>query len=186
MPPPKKIDLIPPELRRKLAEALLSRGFADIEAVTEELNFWLEEDGQEIRLGKSSVGAFSKLLKSQRNAMAIAETLIADMDLDGESNMHRALMQMIGAAMFQLFQTVSESETPLDAKQLANLARTLKDLMHSAGLREKMLEDERERIKKQAREEAEAEMARKMDDAVTAGDVEKEAAQRAMEIMGFA
>ena len=77
MPPPKKLDLIPHEVRQRLAMALQERGFADIVAVTEELNFWLDDAGLEIRIGKSAVGEYSKLLKNQRDAFAMAETLLS-------------------------------------------------------------------------------------------------------------
>lgn len=152
MPPPKKLDLIPIELRQRLAVALQERGFGDIVDVTEDLNFWLEEAGLEIRIGKSSVGEFSKLLKDQREAFAMAETLLSDMDVEQESQMHKVLMQMIATAAFQMMQTMSEKGQELDPKQLANLSRMLKDLMHSAGLREKMLDEERRRVAQAERE----------------------------------
>ncbi|UWQ31279.1 DUF3486 family protein [Leisingera sp. M527] len=177
MPPPKKLDLVPLEIRQRLALALQERGFGDIHGVTEDLNFWLDEKGLELRVGKSAVGNFSQLLKTQRDAFAIAETLLADMDIEAESGMHRALMQMIAAAMFQLMQAVAEKGDQIDAKSLANLARTLKDLMHSAGLREKMLEEERQRVAKKAREEAQAEMAGRLDEAVSEAGLSPERAE---------
>lgn len=181
MPPPRKLDLIPLAFRQRLATLLQERGFADIVAVTEELNLWLEREGLEIRVGKTFVGAFSRLLKDQRDAFAMAETLLSDLDIEAESGMHKALMQMIATAMFQSMQTVSESGEPLDPKSLANLARTLKDLMHSAGLREKLLEDERKRV---AREEREA-VAREFEQAAEDGLIDRAAAERARAIMGF-
>lgn len=153
MPPPKKLDLIPIELRQRLATALQERGFSDIVEVTEELNFWLDEAGLEVRVGKTSVGEFSKLLKDQRDAFAMAETLLADMDIEAESNMHKVLMQMIATAAFQMMNAVSQdADAQLDPKSLANLSRMLKDLMQSAGMREKLREDEARRIARQERE----------------------------------
>jgi hypothetical protein len=146
MPPPKKLDLIPIELRQRLAEELQSRGFGDIVDVTEALNHWLDEEGLELRVGKTAVGEYSKLLKDQRDAFAMAETLLADMDIEAESNMHKVLMQMIATAAFQMMQTVSENDGQFDPKGLAALSRMLKDLMHSAGIREKLREDERKRV----------------------------------------
>jgi len=166
MPPPKKLDLIPIELRQRLAVVLQERGFGDIVDVTEDLNFWLEEAGLEIRIGKSSVGEFSKLLKDQREAFAIAETLLSDMDVEQESQMHKVLMQMIATAAFQMMQAMSEKGEELDPKQLANLSRMLKDLMHSAGLREKMLDEDRKGIETEARKAAESEMAGRLDEAI--------------------
>jgi hypothetical protein len=152
MPPPKKIDLIPTELRQRLAMSLQERGFGDIVEVTEDLNFWLEEAGLEIRVGKSSVGEYSKLLKDQRDAFSMAETLLSDMDIEAESQMHKVLMQMIATAAFQMMQAVSEKDGHFEPKQLANLSRMLKDLMQSAGIREKLREDERQRVARLERE----------------------------------
>ena len=121
----------------------MAHGFGNIVGVTDDLNLWLEEEGEEIRVGKSSVGEFSRLLKDQRDAFAMAETLLSDMDIEAESNMHKVLMQMIATAAFQMMQSVSEKEGVFDPKALASLSRMLKDLMHSAGLREKLREDER-------------------------------------------
>lgn len=152
MPPPKKLDLIPIEIRQWLAELLMSHGFGNIVEVTEELNAKLEFEGVEIRMGKSSVGDFSKLLKDQRDAFAMAETMLSDLDVEAESNMHKVLMQMIATAAFQMMQNVSQQDGHFDPKGLANLSRMLKDLMQSAGLREKLREDERQRLARAERE----------------------------------
>ena len=154
MPPPKKLDLVPDELRQRLAQLLQDRGFGDIMDVTEELNSWLEERGEKLTIGKSAVGEFSKLLKDQRDAFAMAETMLADLDIEGESNMHKVLMQMIATAAFQMMQAMSEKDEDFDPKSLANLSRMLKDLMQSAGMREKLREDERRRVEQKAREDA--------------------------------
>lgn len=154
MPAPKKLDLIPPELRDWLQEVLRARGYGDIVAVTEELNDRLAQEGVELSVGKTAVGNFSKLLKDQQEAFAMAETLLDDMDIERESDMHRVLMQMIATAAVQLMRSVSEEEKHLDAKDLMSLGRMLKDLMSSAGIREKLKEDERARVAREAREAA--------------------------------
>ena len=97
MPAPAKLDLIPPELRAWLREALEARGFAEIVAVTEELNFRLQECGLEVSIGKTAVGRFSKALKDQREAFSIAETLLSDMDIAAEGELHKVLVQMIAS-----------------------------------------------------------------------------------------
>jgi hypothetical protein len=154
MPPPKKLDLVPDELRQRLAQLLQDRGFGDLMDVTDELNSWLEERGEQLTIGKSAVGEFSKLLKDQRDAFAMAETMLADLDIEGESNMHKVLMQMIATAAFQMMQSMSEKDEDFDPKSLANLSRMLKDLMQSAGMREKLREDERRRVEQKVREAA--------------------------------
>lgn len=157
MPPPRKIDLMPPELRRWLAEELEARGFGDILDVTEALNFRLAEAGQELTIGKTAVGDFSKALKDQREAFQIAETLLGDMDIEAEGELHRVLVQMIATSAVQMIQSVREADEYLDPKDLMALGRMLKDLMASSGLREKLLDDERRRIAREAREAALAE-----------------------------
>lgn len=186
MPPPKKLDLVPQRLIERLKGVLQERGFADIIAVTEELNFWLEDEGLELTIGKSAVGEFSKLLKDQKEAFSMAETLLSDMDLEAEADVHRTLMTMIATSAMQMMRAVREGDGHLEPKDLMNLSRMLKDLMGSAGIREKLLTDERARIAKEAREAAQAEAMAALDDGVAAGNIDKIAAQKAREVMGFA
>lgn len=160
MPSPRKVDLIPAEFRDWLRQTLEKRGFGDILAVTDELNERLAQDGQELRLGKTAVGEYSKLLKDQREAFGMAETLLADMDVAAEGDLHRTLMQMIAASAMQMMQAVRQEDGQLGPKDLGMLARMLKDLMGSAGIREKLLEDERARLARKAREAAAAEVER--------------------------
>lgn len=181
MPPPKKLDLIPEELRKRLADELSQRGFSDIVEVTEQLNFWLEDAGLEISIGKSAVGDFSKLLKDQRDCFNMAETLLAGMDIEGESDMHKALMQMIAASAMQMMRSVREEDGHLAAKDLMALGRMLKDLMGSAGIREKLREDERARIQREEREAA----AQVVEATASSGGMSAEVAERIKaEILG--
>lgn len=154
MPPTKKLDLVPEELVDQLKAMLAERGFGDIVEVTEEFNTLLQGHGVEIRVGKTSVGNFSKMLKDQRDAFSMAETLLSDMDLEAESDMHRTLMTMIATSAMHMMRSVREEDGHLPAGDLMNLGRMLKDLMGSAGIREKLLEGERERIAKEARQAA--------------------------------
>lgn len=154
MPPPKKLDLVPEELIDQLKQMLADRGFGDIVEVTDEFNTLLKVNGCEISIGKTSVGNFSKLLKDQRDAFSMAETLLSDMDLEAESDMHRTLMTMIATSAMQMMSAVRREDGHLPASDLMNLGRMLKDLMGSTGIREKLLDDERKRIAQKAREEA--------------------------------
>lgn len=186
MPPPKKLDLIPDELRERLKATLEKRGFGDIVEVTEALNGWLEEEGLELTIGKTAVGNYSKLLKDQREAFGMAETLLADMDIGAESDMHRTLMQMIATSAMHMMQAVREEDGHLDAKSLMSLGRMLKDLMGSAGIREKLVADERARIAREAREAAQAEMAERFEAATAeAGLGEDTVAQMRRQFLGL-
>lgn len=163
MPPPKKLDLIPAEIKDRLKAALEKRGFGDIIEVTDDLNAWLSEEGFSISIGKTAVGAYSKLLKDQRDAFTLAETLLSDMDIEAESDLHKVLLQMIATSAVHMMQNVREQDGHLDPKDLMNLGRMLKDLMSSVGIREKITADERARIAKEEREKAKTEMADAMD-----------------------
>jgi hypothetical protein len=107
------------------------------------------------------------------------------MDIEAEGELHKVLMQMIATSAVHMIQSVREEGNNLEPKDLMNLGRMLKDLMASSGIREKIQNDERERIAKEAREAAQLEMEAKLETAEGAGDIEREAAQRAREIMGF-
>lgn len=154
MPPPKKLDLIPEAVRRWLAETLAAEGFGNILAVTDALNARLAEEGVEITIGKTSVGDFSKALKDQREAFALAETLLSDMDIEAEGELHKVLMQMIATSAVHMINSVREDGGHLEPKDLMSLGRMLKDLMSSSGMREKLLADERARVAREAREAA--------------------------------
>lgn len=154
MPPPRKIDLMPAEVRDWLKTELEARGFAEIEEVTEALNFRLEQAGQRLTIGKTAVGNYSKALKDQREAFSIAETLLADMDIEAEGELQQTLVQMIAASAVHLIVSVREQDGHLEPKDLMNLGRMLKDLMASSGMREKLLADERARIARTAKQEA--------------------------------
>ena len=158
MPPPRKLDLIPEELRRWLAEELRDRGFSDIVSVTDALNCRIAAEGLEIRVGKSAVGDFSKALKDQRAAFALADVLLSDLDIEREGDIHRVLMQMIANSAVHMIQNVRDNDGNLEPKDLMSLGRMLKDLMASSGMREKLLEDERKRLVRETREAREAEM----------------------------
>lgn len=90
MPPPRKVDLLPHELRDWLREALIARGFGDYVALAEELNFKLEEAGLELRIGKSALHAFGQDFKAyaetQRAAQEEIRRLVADGDTDGHAD----------------------------------------------------------------------------------------------------
>jgi len=158
MPAPAKVTMMPEELQRWLAEELRKRGFGGIEDVTDALNARLEAEGVEISVSKSAVGRFSKALKDQREAFAIADQLLSDLDVEKEGEIHKVLMQMIATSAVQMIRAVREDDGHLEAKDLMSLGRMLKDLMASSGMREKLLEDERKRVAREAREAAQAEM----------------------------
>lgn len=186
MPPPKKLDLIPEQLRQRLAEVLRDRGFGQIVETTEDLNAWLEDEGLEITVGKTAVGDFSKALKDQREAFAVADALMQSMDVEDEGKVQAGLYQMISATAMHAIMHVRDDDKHLSADESAKYARMMKDLMSSSGMREKLLADERARVAREAREAMEAEQSQRLSEAVASGSIDASAAQRAREVMGFA
>lgn len=159
MPPPRKVDLLPADLRDWLREELIARGFGDYEALSDALNQKLAISGSTLTIKKSALHEFGseyrEFVRLQEEAGDWVEGFVRDIGMEGEAERHGALFQMLTALAFKTMKSAMEAEAP-DPKNLAYLGKMLKDLMASSGLREKMKADERARI----REEAAAEAAR--------------------------
>ena len=159
MPLPRKVDLLPAELRDWLREELVERGFGDYEALSEALNTKLALTGSELSLSKSAIHRFGseyhEFVKLQEEAGNWVEGFMAEVGMADEAKRHSALFQMLTALAFKTMKAAMESEAP-DPKDLHFLGKMLKDVMSSSGMREKLLADEAKRI----REEAAAEAAR--------------------------
>ena len=178
MPVPKKLDLIPDQLRKQLEAALMARGFSDIVKVTEELNFWLEAEGLEVRIGKTAVGEFSLLLKRQRDAFSVSKHVLAEMEIGEENAIHDTLFQLVAAQAIHLVKARADADETFEAKDLHFLGKMLKDLMSAAGINEKLTQEVEKRLK--AKQDA------ALTTAVASGDIDAEAAAKARRIMGFA
>lgn len=190
MPPPRKIDLIPAEVRQWLQDELKARGFADYVDLTAALNDRLEDEGVEIRLGKSAVHSFGQeyehMVKAQEEASAWAVSWMEDNGLEEEAKRHNVLFQMITTLAFKVMkQQMTKDGDEIDPKELHFIGRMLKDVMTSSGIREKLSADERKRLAEEAREAARAEMAAELEGAAKGGGAEAAAAQMARRILGF-
>lgn len=178
MPPPRKVDLLPAELKLWLREALETRGFAGYEDIAQELNARLGDLKLDLRVQKSAIHAFGvehrEFVRLQEEAAAWAKDWMTENDLAGEANRHSVLFQMITTLAFKSMRRMMDPEAEPDPKELSFLGKLLRDVMGSAAQREKMLEGERK---------AQAE---KLESAVAEGRIDAEAARRAREIMGFA
>lgn len=191
MPPPRKVDLLPPELKSFLQDALKQRGFAGYEDLADELNFMLEEEGLTLRIGKSALHSYgqeySEFVKYQDEASSWAAEWMNDNGLEEEAQRHNILFQMITTLAFKVMQTqMSKSGDEIDPKELHFIGKMLKDVMSSSGIREKMKTDERARVADEAAQAERARITEALDHSVASGDVDLEAAQKAREIMGFA
>jgi hypothetical protein len=179
MPPPRKVDMLPVELRRWLQEALVARGFGDYAALAEELNWKLEETGSEIRIRKSALHDFGseyrEFVRLQEQASDWAKEWLGDMGLEDQAQRQNVLFQMLTTLAFKVMQSeISKEGDEISPQNLHFLARMMKDVMSSSGIVQAMREKERK------------EQGAKLDAAVAAGDIDAEAAAKARRIMGFA
>ena len=151
MPPPRKVDLLPSELRAWLQEELKARGFGDYVALSEALNARLEDEGLQLRIGKSAIHAYgqeyAEFVKYQEEASAWAAGWMNDNGLEEEAQRHNVLFQMITTLAFKVMQSqMMKDGGEINPQELAFLGKMLKDVMASSGMREKLMEAERARI----------------------------------------
>ncbi len=177
MPPRRKIDLLPREFRQWLQDELKDRGFAGYEDLAEALNFRLEEEGLSLRVHRASVQRFGQeyreFVKYQEEAGAWAADWISSQGLEDEANRHGVLFQMLTTLAFKFMKDQMIEGQEIDPKELHFIGRMMKDIMASSGLREKMLDAER------------VAQSERLDQAVASGEIDRAAAEKAREIMGF-
>ena len=159
MPPRRKIDQLPEELRARIKEALRARGFAGYDELTAEINEWLEEAGLEISIGKSAVHAFghehAQFVKLQNEAGAWAQDWMSENDLSDEAERQRVLFKMMTTVAFKVLKAQANKEgDEIDPRELHFLGRMMKDVMQSSGIREQMMVKERARIAAEERANA--------------------------------
>lgn len=178
MPPPRKVDLLPSDLRDWLRAELERRGFSDYEALAEALNDRLSADGSTLRIQKSAIHAFGaehrKFVALQEEAASWAEEWFTTEGMAGEAQRHSVLFQMLTSLAFKFMKSQMEGDDAPDPKELHFVGRMMKDLMASSGMRQKLLDEER------------AAQAQRLEAAVGAGQIDEAAARKAREIMGFA
>jgi hypothetical protein len=178
MPPPRKIDLLPPELRRWLQEALVARGFADYEALAEDLNWRLEEAGSEIRIQKSALNEygveFREFVRIQEQSSDWAKEWMTDVGMEDQAQRQNVLFQMITALAFKMMHAEMGKEgKDISPQGLHFLARVMKDVMSSSSITQAI----REKIRKEDLE--------KIQRAEASGDIRADVAAEARRIMGF-
>lgn len=179
MPAPRKVNLLPPQLKAWLEEELRARGFGGYVELAEALNWKLEEDGLELRIQKSALqeyGAeYAEFVKVQEAASAWAAEWMTEQGIGDEAKRHNVLFQMITALAFKVMQhQMTKSGDEIDPKELHFLGRMMKDIMASSGIREQLIAAERKQ------------MAANLDRAVENGEVTEDFRVEARRIMGFA
>lgn len=178
MPPPRKIDLLPSELRVWLQEELRARGFSQYEDVSEALNFRLEDAGLDLRIRKSAIHAwgteYQEFVRLQEQASDWAREWLGDLGLEDQAQRQNVLFQMLTTLAFKVMQAeVAKEGADISPQNLHFLARMMKDVMSSSGIVQAMQDKERKA------------QSAKLDAAVEAGDIDADAAAKARRIMGF-
>lgn len=179
MPPPRKVDQLPPEIREWLQQTLRDRGFSDYVAITDELNEKLIEAGKVVSFHHATVHRFGQeyhsFVRTQETASAWAQEWMLENGLEEEAKRHNVLFQMVTALAFKAMEArMMDKGEEIDPKDLHFIGKMLKDIMASSGIRQQMIAAERK---------AQAE---KLEAAVVKGDLTADVAQKAREIMGFA
>lgn len=177
MPPPRKVDLLPAELRDWLREELVSRGFGDYEQLAEDLNFRLEQDGLELRIQKSALHAFGQEFRdyaeAQKSAQEEIRAFLQEANLKSEVDVTSALFQQLTTIQWRLQMLMADPDNLPDPRGMKDLTTALNNLIRSTDLRERLVAEERKQ------------QAEKLDAAVASGDIDHAAAEKARQIMGF-
>lgn len=179
MPPPKKIDRLPPEERQWLQDTLRQRGFADYVEITEALNQRLADRALDETLHPATVQRFGaeyrEFVRLQEQASDWAKEWLGEMGMDDQAQRQNVLFQMLTTLAFKVMQAeVEKHGAEISPQNLHFLARMMKDVMSSSGIVQAMREKERK------------EQSAKLEAAVASGDIDAEAAAKARRIMGFA
>lgn len=179
MPAPRKVDLLPPEIRSWLEEELRRRGFADYVALTDALNLRLSEGGYEETFHHATVHRFgveyAEFVKVQKAADAWAKEWMTEAGIGDEAKRHNVLFQMITALAFKVMQhQMTKEGGEIDPKELHFLGRMMKDIMASSGIREQIVAAEQKR------------MEAKLILAAENGEITEDFRIQARRIMGFA
>ena len=177
MPPPRKVNLLPSELRRWLQDELKERGFAGYEDLAEALNFRLEEEGLELRIGKSAIHAygqeFQQYAAMQEQAQDEIRAFLEEASLKEEVDVTSALFQQLTTIQWRLQMMLANPDQLPDPRGMKDLTTALNNLIRSTSLRDGILKAER------------AAQSDRLEQAVASGEIDRAAAEKAREIMGF-
>jgi len=178
MPPPRKIDRLPPQLRQWLQEELKARNFSDYEQLAEDLAFRCEQEGVELRIGKSAIHAYGQDFRDYARAQVEAQeeirVFLEEASLTDEASVTKALFQQLTAIQWRLQRAMAAPDSLPDPRGMKDLTTALNNLIRSSSLRDAIVKADREA------------QAAKLDAAVSARDIDAEAAEKARRILGFA
>lgn len=177
------IDLLPEDIRVRLAEALRSRELTQ-KQIVEHFNSLLAERGAPA-LSYSAVNRYSKSIEAHRaqmrEAQVAAEAIVGGLDEAPESDLGRAVTQIVKSLTFDLVMRERDAaageDRAIDPDLLGDIALTIQRLERAASIGQ-----EREL---KLRSIFEKECSQKLDDAVARGEMAAQAAEDARRHMGF-
>lgn len=178
---PSSIDLLPKDIREALSDAI-SEGRMSVDDL-----LGLLHDKGAGHVSRSAVGrykvreerAMGEIMRTQR----MAEAYIKEAAKDPNGNVSRLLGQMVQSKIFQRLMTMTEAQAekldPKDLAFLANMAKSVAQGDKISAEREGMIRDRAIKAERAKQESALAKAEKK-------GDINKEAAEQARRILGFA
>lgn len=157
MPPPSKIDQLPPEIREELDRRLIANGFGGLVALSE----WLAEEGYEI--SKTAIGERNQRLKRRLSAITAsteAMKMVAGAAPDDSDERSNAIISLLQTDMFEAlleFQEAAaqDSEEISPSERIAlysKAAKNIATLTRASVARNKWAQEVRAKIES-AREE---------------------------------
>lgn len=147
MPPPRKVDLLPAEVRQELDRRIVANAFSGYVALSD----WLGELGFEI--SKSRIAEHGKGLEETLRAVSIstkAAQMVVEANPDDVDNRSAAVISLLQTRFFDLLVGMSTAEAEEDpaeqAKLLANVSKSFAHLSHASVAQKKWAMEVRGKI----------------------------------------
>lgn len=178
MPPPRKVDLLPPHILEWLHGEMKASGFGDYAAIAVRLNERLAAEGYSLSIGKSALheygAGFREYALMERQSQAQIRAFMEEASLRDEADVTTALFQQLTAIQFRLQMFMAAEGRLPDPRGMKDLTVALNNLIRSSSLRAAIVAAEHK------------DQAARLEAAVGAGDIDAAAAEKARRIMGFA
>ena len=167
MPQRSKVDLLPDQIRADLERRLIQQGFSNYR----ELSDWLKQQGYQI--SKSSLHSwgqdFEDRLGALRTVTQQARAIVAE-NPDNDGAVNDALIRLVQE---KAYGALMDMEIDPDNIDLPKLMRVIADLSRASVSQKRLMAEMRMRDQ------------RALDEAVTSGRMDAEAAAEAKRILGF-
>lgn len=161
MPRASSISQLPADVLEQLQELLRDPRVSQLEA-TAQINKILQQDGHADRVSKSAVNRYSLRMEEvgqrMRHSREMAQMWIGKLGSQPQGQVGKLLNEFIRTLAFETSLKMAEGEDPVPPKMLNQLALAVQRLEAAAGMNEKREAE----LKRRAREEAAAELEKKV------------------------